>query len=126
MDDRNGDIVKVVHGVGGSDEVWFNPGDNHYYLAARNNVVVDENGVVIVGADGNAIAGGVDAALGVVNASTNTLVKNVATGRPTKSTTSAHSVAVDAKTNHVFVPLPPNAPCPDGCIGVYWSEADRP
>jgi hypothetical protein len=122
MDAQDGHIVKVVYGVGGSDEVWFNPGDNHYYLAARNNVVVDEQGLVVVDANGNAVAGGVDPVLGVIDAATNTLVQKVATGTPTRSATSAHSVAADPLNKHVFVPLPPNAPCPTGCIGVYWSE----
>ncbi len=45
MDARNGHIVKVVHGVGGSDEGWFNKGDDRYYLAARNNV--NEQGKVV-------------------------------------------------------------------------------
>jgi hypothetical protein len=122
MDAQNGQIVTVVYGVGGSDEVWFNPGNNNYYLAARNNVVLDENGLVVVDANGNAVAGGVDPALGAIDATTNTLVRNVATGTPTKSATSAHSVAADPLNNHVFVPLPPNSACPVGCIGVYWSE----
>ena len=34
---KTGAIVATIPQVGGSDEVWFNPGDNRYYLAARNN-----------------------------------------------------------------------------------------
>jgi hypothetical protein len=122
MDAQKGQILKIVYGVGGSDEVWFNSGDNHYYLAARNNVVGDQNGLVIVDASGNAIAGGPDPALGVIDASTNTLVQNVPTGTPTKASTSAHSVAANSSTNRVYVPLPPNAACPNGCIGVYGRQ----
>lgn len=34
MDARNGRIVADVPEVSGADEVWFDPGTNHYYLAA--------------------------------------------------------------------------------------------
>src|SRR5262249_19438730 len=122
MDAGDGHIVKVISGVGGSDEVWFNSGDNRYYLAARNNVVGDETGHVAVDATGNAIAGGVDPVLGVIDATTNTLVQNVPIGKPSKANTSAHSVAVNGFTNRVFMPLPPNASCLNGCIGVYGSN----
>ena len=30
---HNGKVHKLVSGVGGADEVWFNPGDNNFYLA---------------------------------------------------------------------------------------------
>ncbi len=33
MKATNGAILQVFNQLGGSDEVWFNPGDNHYYLA---------------------------------------------------------------------------------------------
>jgi hypothetical protein len=33
IDDRNGSTIKVVDGEGGTDEAWFNPGDNHYFFA---------------------------------------------------------------------------------------------
>jgi hypothetical protein len=124
MSATDGHIVKVIHGVGGSDEVWFNAGDGRYYLAARNNVVVGPDGTVQVNAtSGNAIGGAADPVLGIIDAFTNKLVKNISTGATTPNTpaTSAHSVAADRITNHVFVPLPPNAACPTGCIGVYWS-----
>jgi hypothetical protein len=34
----------------------------------------------------------------------------------------AHSVAVDAMTNEVFVPLTPHSGCPRGCVGVYGTS----
>src|SRR5205814_3105190 len=37
MDARTGAIDRDVFGVGGSDEVWFNPGDNRYYTASRGD-----------------------------------------------------------------------------------------
>ena len=63
----------------GADEVWFNSGDNRYYLSEGFN----PSGPV----------------LGVVDAATNTFLTSVRSG------TAAHSVAADSVTNEVFVPL---------------------
>lgn len=95
IDAKTGAIVANIPEVGGSDEVWFNPGDNRYYLAARNN----PGGPV----------------LGVVDADTNLSIQNVPT------TTNSHSVAANPRTNDVYVPLTagPTSPCPHGCIGVF-------
>jgi hypothetical protein len=95
-----GEVVATIPQVGGSDEVWFNSGDDRYYLAARNN----PGGPV----------------LGVIDAETNTWIQNAPT------TTNAHSVAADVRTNNVFVPLTAGAssPCKAGCIGVYEDVSD--
>src|SRR5262249_12296773 len=100
IDGRNGNIVTAFtqqngDAIGGSDEVWFNPGDSHYYLAARNN----PGGPV----------------LGIIDAKTNTLTK------PGPTSPKSHSVAVNAANNPHSVPLPATAPtpCPTGCIGVF-------
>jgi hypothetical protein len=74
--------------------VWFNPGDNRYYLAesARQN-------------------------LGVIDAGT-------LTGFEVESGIGAHSVAADQTTNHIFVPmnaLDPACGGTFGCIAVYTS-----
>ena len=79
MDARTGAIVKVITGIGGADEVWFNPGDKHYYVAAR----FDPSGPK----------------LGIIDARTDTLIQTVATA------TNSHSVAADPINNHIFVPL---------------------
>jgi hypothetical protein len=112
LDATTGDIVAIITEVGGSDEVWFNPGDERYYLAARN----DPSGP----------------SLGIIDAGTNAFVGKVPTAF------NAHSVAADPRNNHVFVPLtPPRSgksdpdPCVKsggptftgrGCIGVYWGS----
>jgi len=98
---KTGAIVASIPQVGGSDEVWFNPGDDRYYLAARNN----PGGPV----------------LGVVDAETNVWIQNVATAP------NSHSVAANAKTNDVYVPLTasPSSRCPAGCIGVYQDVSAR-
>ena len=94
----------IVDKVGGSDEVWFNPGDRRHYLGAGFN----HGGPV----------------LGVIDANSGRWIQNVAT------TSGAHSVAADSTNNHIFVPLTPNQmsfdndparglDCAHGCIGVY-------
>jgi hypothetical protein len=93
-----GQILTTINNVGSVDEVWFNPGDNRYYLAARDM----PTGPV----------------LGVIDAKTRQWLQNV----PTNG--NAHSVAADPKNNHIFVPLPSgSANCQsaqqDGCVGVY-------
>jgi hypothetical protein len=91
MDARTG-AATTVNGIGGADQVWYNPGDKHYYVAARNNP---------------------PPALGVIDAMTDTLIQVVATGP------GAHSVAANPINDEIFVPLRPTAAHPLGGIGVY-------
>ncbi len=103
MDARDGTIDANVAGVSGSDEVWFNPGDGRYYLAARNN----PTGPV----------------LGIIDAKTQTLDQIAPT--VSQAPGSAHSVAVNPHNNHALVPFPANnvAPnCLNGCIAVYGTQ----
>jgi hypothetical protein len=74
-----------VQGIVGSDEVWFNEGDDRYYLAARNQPKPA----------GSTLGSG--NVLGVVNI-TSVLVETI----PQSSGT--HSVAADSKRNRIFVP----------------------
>lgn len=100
----DGSVLHTFTEVGGSDEVWFNPGDGQYYLAARDNPS--------------------QPALGVIDAASLTWRGNVPTGEDSKS------VAVDPVNNYAFVGLTPstdayaNDPelgthCEQGCIGVF-------
>ncbi|MFY9845098.1 MAG: hypothetical protein ACLP0H_14330 [Terriglobales bacterium] len=95
-----GAILTQIYNVGGVDETWYNPGDNKYYLAARDM----PNGPV----------------LGVIDAGTNLWLQNAATG------SNSHSVAVDPNNNHVFVPLQAGGLCQtqssNGCVGVYAQQ----
>ncbi len=112
MDARNGSIDRDVFGVGGSDEVWFNSGDGRYYTASRAN----PTGPV----------------LGVIDAKRQVLDQIV----PTFSTPltlpaprgTSHSVAVNSRNNHAFVPMPGgNAFGPDclkGCVAVFGTPND--
>src|SRR5258707_425504 len=79
MELKTGTVVATIMDVGGSDEVWYNSGDERYYLAAS----AMPDGPV----------------LGVIDAKTRSFVENVETGPD------AHSVAVDARTNRIFVPI---------------------
>lgn len=87
MDARTGAIVATIMQVGGSDQVWFNPGDKRYYLAARG---MTSNGLK---------SGKATPVLGVIDAMTDTWITNVPTGP------NAHSVAANPINNEIFVPL---------------------
>jgi hypothetical protein len=95
-----GAIVASINNVGGVDEVWYNPGDNRYYLAARDM-----------------LPGPV---MGVIDAGTNLWLYNFPTS------TNAHSIAVDPKTNHAFMPQQAGAICGTvasaGCIDVIGEQ----
>src|SRR5437660_161650 len=93
MDARTGAVVATISQVSGADEVWYNPGDKHYYVAARNN----PTGPV----------------LGIIDAMTDTWIQNVPTG------VGAHSVAAHPINDEIFVPLRPTATHLLGGIGVY-------
>jgi hypothetical protein len=90
-----GRIVARLPQVGGSDEVWSDRRAHRYYLAA----VANTGGPV----------------LGVLDSRTDHWLGNIPTGPH------AHSVAADARTGRVFVPIAggPGSPCPTGCIEVF-------
>jgi len=100
IDGSAGTILANITNVGGVDEVWYNPGDSRYYVAARDM----PNGPV----------------LGVIDAVKMLWLQNVATN------TNSHSVAVDPVTNHAFVPMQAGGPCgtqsSNGCIGVFSEQ----
>jgi hypothetical protein len=100
IDGTTGTILATITQVGGVDETWYNPGDNRYYLAARDM----PTGPV----------------LGVIDAKTNQWLQNVTTN------SNSHSVAVDSGNNHVFVPLQAGTICTtqsaNGCVGVYAQQ----
>jgi hypothetical protein len=100
IDGTSGTILATITNVGGVDEVWYNPGDNRYYLAARDM----PNGPV----------------MGVIDAKTNLWLENVSTNA------NSHSIAVDSSNNHAFVPMQAGGPCTtqssNGCIGVFAEQ----
>jgi hypothetical protein len=122
-----------VNGITGSDEVYFNAGDNRYYLAAS---------AMPTKPPGSTLARG--SVLGVVDA-TSILVESI------PQSSGSHSVAADSKRNLIFVPQiwtrPAGTTIPagdantigggtatvgellcggvDGCIAVYRHNVDE-
>jgi hypothetical protein len=112
IDERNGHIIKTLANESGNDEVWFNPGDNHYFLA-RSSAVGGQF-------------------LGVVDAESLTEDTSVPTNATGKG--NAHSVAADPVKNQVYVPIPSTATAgvcssaggtdTQGCIAVFTTPND--
>ncbi|MGD0570870.1 MAG: hypothetical protein ABSA78_20925 [Candidatus Sulfotelmatobacter sp.] len=90
----------VVTQTGGVDETWYNPGDNRYYLAARDMLP--------------------SPVMGVIDAKTNLWLYNLPVN------TNAHSIAVDPNNNRVFMPQQSGAICGTqsgaGCIDVIAQQ----
>jgi hypothetical protein len=102
VDAKSGAIVRTVAGISGSDEVWFNPGDERYYLAAN--------------------ADAVGPVLGVIDAENQTLTQLVPTSSKPPG---AHSVAANAQNNHVLMPFGANnifPGCLTGCVAVFGTS----
>lgn len=100
IDKTTGQTIVQITETGGVDEIWYNPGDNRYYLAARD------------------FPGG--GQMGVIDAGSRTWLVNVPTG------SNAHSIAADSTNNKVFVPLQAGGNCKtqsaNGCVAVYQQQ----
>ncbi len=81
--------IATLTGAGGSDEVWYNPGDQQYYLSGGSALDIEHASVV------DAATAEVDIIAGIADNSGHT-------GRR------AHSRAVDPTTNDVYIPMPAN------------------
>src|SRR6516162_3253142 len=96
---NSGSIIGTLRDESGSDEAWFNPGDNHYFLGSGNH---------------KSPSGNNDPILGVVDA----------TGKKPdfspKSAVGSHSVAADPVKNQVYVPIN-NNPAEGGASGICGS-----
>ncbi|MBV8837165.1 MAG: hypothetical protein JO000_11555 [Alphaproteobacteria bacterium] len=119
IDERNGHVIRTLANQSGSDMVWFNPGDGHYFLARSSAVALTQ-------------------LLGVVDSD------GIRQDQSIPTTTSAgapnvHSVAADPIMNQVYVPIPggkstlcsasgtPGASDVNGCIVVLTTpNDDRP
>jgi hypothetical protein len=112
IDERDGSLIANLPGDNGVDESWYNPGDNHYLLAASNNSAGPRLGVA-------------DAVEGKTVGS---LDSNAVTAG------GSHSVAADPFKGNVFVPVNNGAgaaskicstvsggliPDTQGCIAVF-------
>jgi len=102
----NGKKITTVAGTHGADEIWYNPGDNHFYAPSGFSATPT---------------------LSVIDAESGKLLYNLPAGSV------SHSVAAYSGNNHVFVPItiptpasPTDAcnvlfglPEKQGCIAVY-------
>jgi hypothetical protein len=106
INERNGDLVRSLDGLNGNDEVWYNPGNNHYFLAGSNhNLALPTPGPI----------------LGVVDQRPDTIDEDASPATAAGS----HSVAVDPVSNQVYVPGNNAATSichsGNGCIAVFTS-----
>ena len=104
-----GRITADIREVGGEDFVAYNVSDGRYYTASRDYFT-------------SPTATTTTPVLGVIDARTHRWLENVATGF------NSHSVAVDAFTNQIYVPLlNPNPLCNGlpGCVAVFQSRGDH-
>src|SRR5215471_17534915 len=109
----SGDLVRNLPGLNGNDEVWFNPGDNHYFLAGSNHKI-----------DGNPTT----PILGVVDQKPDA---NDNEDASVATAAGSHSVAADPVKNQVYVPVNSGnlALCGEtttGCIAVFTAANDDP
>ena len=127
-----GSIEANVLGAGVGDEVWFNKGDNHYYAASSGSNLAPNALFPARAPVGTATTAPVNvsqgaATLDVIDALSETLDQrvptlNVPANDGVHAAGTAHSVAADADTNHVFVPIAANNAVPNcltGCITIY-------
>jgi hypothetical protein len=104
LDPATGKIVKTFAGLGGTDEIWYDPKTKSFYVTGNNG----SNSTRFFDVVGDSVLGG--SILQTVNL---------------PNTVSAHSIAVDPFSGDVFVPLAgttlagSNTLCPNGCVAVY-------
>jgi hypothetical protein len=112
INELDGDLVRNLGGLNGNDEVWFNPGDNHYFLAGSNhNQPLPTAGPI----------------LGVVDQKPDA---NDNEDAGVSTAAGSHSVAADPVHNQVYVPGNKAATTlcggSNGCIAVFTAANDDP
>src|SRR5215472_14590480 len=83
-------VQTPIANITGSDEVWFNKGDDRYYTASNRNCATFPGPCPAASQQ--------KAVLGVIDAEKNVLIETVPQG------SNSHSVAADSKRNLIFVP----------------------
>ncbi len=117
INQHSGAVMRVLAGEDGSDEVWYNDGDDHYFLARSGGATPQQLGVV-------------DAQNGHEDAS-------VPDGLPNTQASphgGNHSVAADPIRNQIYVPIANNSGATicgsvggidtQGCIAVLTASGD--
>ncbi len=114
INERSGEVIATLPNEGGPDEVWFNEGDDHYFLARSAAV-------------------GPNQLLGVVDARDHHEDQSVVTAGKTIAGRNAHSVAADPIFNQVYVPIPAGVSTvcssaggndANGCVAVFTTTRD--
>jgi hypothetical protein len=111
IDGTSGKIRATVANESGPDEVWFNPGNNHYFLArsgaAGGGQLQQALGIIDAG---TRVADTGINNIGPVNGTDGTKICPPINGKPDPACVhgSAHSVAADSVTNKTFWPIPGN------------------
>jgi hypothetical protein len=86
---RTKEQTPIIH-ITGSDEVWFNKGDQRYYVGASRDCTTP--GTPCPNASQEMPV------LGVIDANTNLLIEKI------PQSSNSHSVAADSERNRIFVP----------------------
>jgi len=118
----SGELTTIAGPTGNSDEAWFDPHNGFAYVA-NAAYITDFN------------SGAINASVGVIDTVHNDTVLNFRTGDTTGATI-LHSLAVDEKNNHVFVPLAVNSlafdndptkktSCTNGCLAVLYGKTPK-
>jgi hypothetical protein len=112
-------ILATLNNESGADEVWFNPGDGHYFLGISGAV---------------SPAGPQTQILGVIDSQKPRTDPSAFTAnKPNPPAASSHSVAADSRRNQAYVPIGANSSnvCglhggsdTLGCIAVYTTAHD--
>jgi hypothetical protein len=92
INENTGSIIGKLTDQGGDDEVWFNPGDGHYFGAGGFSLPTER--------------------LNIIDSAGKRPDQFVMTGTNCGTTRRAHSVAADPVTNEVYVPIPPDTGTP--------------
>jgi len=113
-------ILATINDESGADEVWFNPGDGHYFLGRSGAVPPPPAPQTQL--------------LGVIDSQRSRADQSVFTAtKPNPPAASSHSVAADSARNQVYVPIGGNSGtvCSSvggsdtlGCIAVYTAKHD--
>jgi hypothetical protein len=103
INEKTGSVIGKLRDQGGNDEVWFNPGDGHYFGGGGQTFPTER--LIVVDSTGKRADQSVPTGLNC--------------GTP-PTTRRAHSVAADPNTNEVYVPIPANtlgapSPPPTSC-----------
>lgn len=104
INQRDGELLGVIPDLGGADEVWYNAGDGHYFIPSCNTAC---RTVPLAGAvTGPELLGVVDANGLRLDQSVTIATQNSDTIKTSGNPRTAHSVAVNSRTNEVYLPLP--------------------